>query len=116
MASIMRSGARVSEVGTLAERAARAASGFAKLGIGAGDEREGGLGKDDVRHHELGSAIAQRVERLARREFEGPVMTLKSGRRVRSWPSPPFRILYTRDEDVLVVLRVYHQARPPLDD
>lgn len=37
MASIMRSGARVSEVNALAERAARAASGFATLGIGAGD-------------------------------------------------------------------------------
>ncbi|HEX7776271.1 MAG TPA: acyl-CoA synthetase [Parvibaculum sp.] len=37
MASIMRSGARVSEVSALAERAARAASGFLSLGIGPGD-------------------------------------------------------------------------------
>jgi long-chain acyl-CoA synthetase len=37
MASIMRSGGRVAEVAALGERAARAASGFASLGIGAGD-------------------------------------------------------------------------------
>lgn len=62
------------------------------------------------------AAVARVVERLAAREFEGPLMTLKSGARVRSWPAPPFRVLYTRDEDVLVVVRVYHQARRPLHE
>jgi plasmid stabilization system protein ParE len=40
------------------------------------------------------------VERLARHEFEGPLTMLRSGARVRSWPAPPFRVVYTRDEDV----------------
>jgi long-chain acyl-CoA synthetase len=37
MAAFVRSDDRVSDVATLSERAARAASGFASLGIGAGD-------------------------------------------------------------------------------
>jgi plasmid stabilization system protein ParE len=60
--------------------------------------------------------VARVVERLARRDFEGAFITLRSGARVRSWPAPPFRVVYARDEEVLVILRVYHQARQPLHD
>lgn len=75
------------------------------------------IGRDDIwSAQRVDARIARVVERLARREFEGPLMTLRSGTRARSWPAPPFRILYTRDEEVLVVLRVYHQARRPLND
>jgi len=64
----------------------------------------------------IDAMIARVVERLARHDFEGPLTALRSGARVRSWPAPPFRIVYTRDEEVLVILRVYHQARRPLDE
>jgi plasmid stabilization system protein ParE len=64
----------------------------------------------------IDTTVARLVERLARHEFEGPLAMLRSGARVRSWPTPPFRVVYTRDEDVLVILRVYHQARRPLDE
>jgi plasmid stabilization system protein ParE len=75
------------------------------------------IGRDDIiAAQRVDAAIARVVERLARREFEGPVATLRSGAQARSWPAPPFRVVYTRDGDVLVVLRVYHQARRPLVD
>jgi plasmid stabilization system protein ParE len=75
------------------------------------------IGRDDiVAAQQVDAAIARVVERLARREFEGPLVTLRSGAQARSWPAPPFRVVYTRDEDVLVILRVYHQARQPLVD
>ena len=64
----------------------------------------------------IDARIARVVERLARQDFEGPLTTLRSGARVRSWPAPPFRIVYTRDEEVLVILRVYHQSRQPLGE
>ena len=64
----------------------------------------------------IDTKVERLVERLARHEFEGPLTMLRSGAWVRSWPAPPFRVVYTRDEDVLVILRVYHQARRPLDE
>ncbi len=58
--------------------------------------------------------IARCIERLADREFEGPVSRLRSGAVVRSWGVPPFRIYYQRHPDELLVLRVYHQKRRPI--
>jgi plasmid stabilization system protein ParE len=46
---------------------------------------------------QLDADIARCVERLADREFEGPVSRLRSGAVVRSWGVPPFRIYYQRD-------------------
>jgi plasmid stabilization system protein ParE len=75
------------------------------------------IGRDELHAAQrIDTTIAHLVERLARHEFEGPLTTLRSGARVRSWPAPPFRVVYTRDEDVLVILRVYHRARRPLDE
>ena len=62
----------------------------------------------------LDADIARCIERLADREFEGPVSRLRSGAVVRSWVVPPFRIYYQRNRDELVILRVYHQARRPI--
>jgi plasmid stabilization system protein ParE len=62
----------------------------------------------------LDADIAGCIERLADREFEGPVSRLRSGAVVRSWGVPPFRICYQRQTDELVILRVYHQARRPI--
>ncbi|MEX1127330.1 MAG: type II toxin-antitoxin system RelE/ParE family toxin [Vicinamibacterales bacterium] len=62
----------------------------------------------------LDAEIAQCIERLADREFEGPVSRLRSGAVVRSWGMPPFRIYYQRYPDELLIVRVYHQARRPM--
>jgi plasmid stabilization system protein ParE len=58
--------------------------------------------------------IAACIERLAGREFDGPVSRLRSGRIVQSWAVPPFRIYYQRHPDELLVVRVYHMARRPV--
>jgi plasmid stabilization system protein ParE len=58
--------------------------------------------------------IERCIERLADREFDGPVSRLRSGAIVRSWGVPPFRIYYQRRPDELLILRVYHQARRPI--
>jgi plasmid stabilization system protein ParE len=58
--------------------------------------------------------ITRCIERLADREFEGPVSRLRSGAVLRSWGIPPFRIYYQRHSDELLILRVYRQARRPI--
>ena len=62
----------------------------------------------------LDAEIARCIERLAAKEFEGPISRLRSGVLVRSWGVPPFRIYYQRHDDELLILRVYHQARRPI--
>jgi plasmid stabilization system protein ParE len=62
----------------------------------------------------LDAEIARCIERLAAREFDGPVSRLRSGTVVRSWGVPPFRIYYQRHPDELLILRVYHQKRRPI--
>jgi plasmid stabilization system protein ParE len=54
------------------------------------------------------------IDRLAAGEFEGHQQRLTTGEVVRSWPVPPLRIYYQRRSDVLLVLRIYHQARRPI--
>ena len=58
--------------------------------------------------------VARCIERLADRQFEGPVSRLRSGAVVRSWGVPPFRIYYQRHHEELLILRVYHQKRRPI--
>ena len=62
----------------------------------------------------LDAEITRCIERLAEREFDGPVSRLRSGALVRSCGVPPFRIYYQRHPDELVILRVYHQSRRPI--
>jgi len=62
----------------------------------------------------LDADIARCIERLADREFEGPLSRLRSGAVVRSWALPPFRIYYQRLTDELLIVRVYHQAQRPI--
>jgi plasmid stabilization system protein ParE len=62
----------------------------------------------------LDAAINHCIQRLAARDFEGALTRLRSGRTVRSWGVPPFRIYYQRHPDELVILRVYHQSRRPI--
>jgi len=63
----------------------------------------------------LDDEIEQLLGRLAAGEFEGPISRLRSGSEVRTWSLPPFRIYYLRSSDELVVLRIYHQAREPIE-
>jgi plasmid stabilization system protein ParE len=54
------------------------------------------------------------IQMLANKDFEGAESVLRTGQRVRSWPIPPMRIYYQRQDDELRVLRIYHQARRPI--
>lgn len=54
------------------------------------------------------------VERLSSGAFDGPEQHLRTGEAVRSWAIPPVRLYYQRTDDVLWVLRIYHQARSPI--
>lgn len=62
----------------------------------------------------LDAEIADCIERLAGREFDGPVSRLRSGAVVSSWAVPPFRVYYQRHPDELLIVRIYHQARRPI--
>ena len=64
--------------------------------------------------NELGRRIFAILDKLARGDFEGPQETLRSGELVRSWPVPPLRIYYRRRGDGLRIVRLYHQAQPPI--
>jgi plasmid stabilization system protein ParE len=63
----------------------------------------------------LATGILTLVERLATEPLEGPEHVLSNGERVRGWAYPPFRVYYQRTPDGLVVLRVYHQRRAPIE-
>lgn len=63
---------------------------------------------------ELGQRVFAVLDRLVTGDFEGIEQTLRSGDVVRSWPVPPIRIYYQRRGEGLWVLRIYHQARPPI--
>jgi len=45
----------------------------------------------------------------------GVVVRLRDGRRVHSWPIPPYRVYYRVKADELQVVRIYHQARRPIE-
>lgn len=59
--------------------------------------------------------MLETVQRLGRRELEGPETTLTHGEVVRSWPCPPLRVYDVRREGKCWVLRVYDQRRRPLE-
>ena len=63
---------------------------------------------------ELKDQLLSMIERLARGEFQGPEVQLRSGAVVRSWPVASFRIYYQRSAEALRVVRVYHHARRPI--
>ena len=62
----------------------------------------------------LDEEITRCIERLAAREFDGPVSRLRSGAVVRNWGVPPFRIYYQRHPDELLIVRVW-RAHPSRD-
>jgi plasmid stabilization system protein ParE len=59
--------------------------------------------------------IFDAIDRLEKREFEGPLRTLRTtGESVSSWPVRPYRIYYRREGEALIVLRIHHSARRPI--
>jgi plasmid stabilization system protein ParE len=61
------------------------------------------------------SHLENRIEALARQDFEGPELIIASrARPVRRWPIPPYWLYYDRVGGILRVLRIYHGAREPL--
>jgi plasmid stabilization system protein ParE len=72
------------------------------------------LGRNPAAAGALKDQLIGTIEQLARGDFDGPEVQLRSGRSVRSWPVPPYRIYYQRTADMLRVVRIYHQARRPI--
>jgi toxin ParE1/3/4 len=52
---------------------------------------------------------------LASEVVTGMDVLLRDGRRVKTWPVPPYRIYYRVNGQELQVIRVYHQARRPIE-
>jgi plasmid stabilization system protein ParE len=63
---------------------------------------------------ELGRRIFSVIDRLVARDFDGARTTLRTGEVVQSWAVPPVRIYYQRRTDAFWVIRIHHQARPPI--
>jgi plasmid stabilization system protein ParE len=70
--------------------------------------------RNPIAAQEFGERIFAVIDKLAAGEFEGPEQTLTSGEIVRSWPVPPVRVYYQRQTNTFWVLRIYHQAQPPI--
>lgn len=61
------------------------------------------------------SRMVEVIGLLASGLVEGKEMVLRDGRRVRTWPVPPYRIYYRKRGEVFQIVRVYHQARRPIE-
>ena len=55
------------------------------------------------------------IQRLLTGELHGRDMRLQDGRHVQGWPVPPYRIYYERTASLTRIVRVYHQARRPIE-
>ena len=53
--------------------------------------------------------------RLANGELQGPMVRLRDGRTAQRWPVSPYRIYYRRAVGQILILRVYHGARRPIE-
>jgi plasmid stabilization system protein ParE len=56
------------------------------------------------------------IQQVTRGELQGPESRLPGGRRVHSWPAPPYRIYYERSASLTRIVRVYHQSRRPIEE
>lgn len=59
--------------------------------------------------------IVEVIGMLASGAIEGREVSLRDGRHVHTWPVPPYRIYYRKRNDLFEVVRVYHQARRPIE-
>ena len=55
------------------------------------------------------------IDILASGELVGRNVRLRDGRQVQTWPIPPYRIYYRKSAESFNLLRVYHQARRPIE-
>lgn len=56
------------------------------------------------------------VDILASATVDGPADRLRNGQECRTWRVTPVRLFYSRSEETLTLLRVYHSARFPIAD
>ncbi len=63
----------------------------------------------------IAARLLKRIELLAEVQVDGPAITLRSGATVRASSIPPFKIYYRRLTDELLIVRVHHQARRPIE-
>jgi toxin ParE1/3/4 len=59
--------------------------------------------------------ISAALALLDEQKVEGREAVLRSGKRVRLWLVSPYRLYYRRQGKVLQVVRVYHEARRPIE-
>ena len=59
--------------------------------------------------------IVEVMGMLVSESVRGRDVLLRDGRRVKTWPVPPYRIYYRVKGQELQVIRVYHQARRPIE-
>jgi toxin ParE1/3/4 len=59
--------------------------------------------------------IVEVIGMLASEAVTGREVLLRDGRWVKTWPVPPYRIYYRISGQELQVIRVYHQARGPIE-
>lgn len=59
--------------------------------------------------------IRESIKLLAAGGVEGREVVLKSGEQVRLWLVSSYRLYYRRKGKELQILRVYHQARKPIE-
>lgn len=61
------------------------------------------------------AAVSETFGLLASGIVHGREVSLRTGERVLTWSHPPYRIYYRIAGDELQVVRVYHQARRPIE-
>jgi plasmid stabilization system protein ParE len=59
--------------------------------------------------------ITEMIGSLAAGLIKGKEVRLNNGQVVNTWPIPPYRIYYRIQRQEFQVIRVYHQARPPIE-
>lgn len=59
--------------------------------------------------------IIEVIGMLGSGAMKGREVLLRDGRKVHTWPVPPYRIYYRIRGQELQVIRVYHQARRPIE-
>jgi plasmid stabilization system protein ParE len=55
------------------------------------------------------------IQQLLAGEIQGSAVRLLNGEQARRWTVPPYRIYYERTASQTHILRVYHQARRPIE-
>jgi len=59
--------------------------------------------------------LDEAIQRLFTGELDGREGRLLDGRRVWGWPVSPYRIYYERTATYTRIVRVYHEARQPIE-